>query len=252
MMAKYQVVFIKLEAAVQKLTSFQNARQQLLLQRAFSRFRRNARLAAAETGKAQLAAAVFRKVRSKVSILVKICAQKRKMHLAKTLHQLKNFATFSIDSQKLERKLKDLAEKQKRESATKEQTICELEAQTNKKTSEIESLRTTEAELTETLKAKEETEVALKDTLEKFKKTKPGSAKPKNSEEKIKELEGKIRALENENKMLREEWDATETNVESFVKEISDMIDSQEFTRFYLLFCRGISRKTKFRAAIRR
>ena len=228
MMAKYQVVFLRLETAVQSLAKVKNRRMKLILQRAFSKYRANAKKAKYnEQNKSNL---ILKKVKGTVSGLVQICGRKLTILFTRYLGKLRLHHELTKHSTEIEHKLKELAENHKKENTAKDQAMGIIEQKLQQKAAEMIALKGSETLLKDKLIQKDEQERALKEVLDKFRKAKPEAKKaPKVYEEKVKELENKIKALENENKTLKDEWDATETNVESFVREISEMMETQEF-----------------------
>lgn len=228
-MAKYQVVFTKLDNAIRKIARIRKMKNKLTLQRAFEKYRKSANKITNSISLKQTE--LLGKIKGNLKNLMKIYSRKRKIIIFKYFNKFKSFVENRNHYEKVEKKIKEINEKYKKETSLKDQNLTNLEQKIKQKTVEVEKLRENENLLKEKIKQKEEREIALKDALEKFKKSaKPESVKKgKDGEELLKELENKIRMLEAENKTLKEQWDLTQGNVEDFVQVITELIDSKDF-----------------------
>ncbi len=227
-MAKYQLVFIRLESTVSRLIRIRKGRQTLVLAKAMERLRTN--VATARRVEGEGAGSVLRKLRTAARTLEGQYIRVRTRAKARLLARWRLAAENVRAAQKTDKAIKEASEKWKKELGTKEAKISQLEQNAKKNADEIEELKRAESLLSQTLKELEEKEKAMREAVEKFRKRGADDRKlPKDAEERLRELETHIRALEGDNKALREQIGATEGNVESFIQEMSDLIDSREF-----------------------
>ena len=199
-----------METVVSKLCNIKRTREIMNLKMFFRKFRENCKAISSN----MLAEAAVKKVKSAVSSIIRIYKKNRLVSLRSYLlkYQLINEAMKFAKEKK-----QKLEEKYKKVIVGKDKEINSLEEKAKLKLKEINVMKKTQKSLKEKLKQEHG---VLKD-----------SKKGKYSEEYIKSLKGKVRELQRDNKVLKEEWNATENSVENFVQEITEMIESQEFAR---------------------
>ncbi len=233
MMAKYQIVYLRFEAAVEKLAHLRKTRRTLQLRRAFVRYR-----AAGSTGPVapEQLESLSNKLRSSLVRLGQLAETKaRTQPESRALFRWRGATAFLRERAAAERRARQAEEKRKAELIAKDKELDALTQKQKQREGEIEGLREAEATLQAEIKEKEERERAMKETLDKFKSVRDGGVADdkrlsKKVEEKIHRLEVRARTLEKENQTLREQVDNEEADTAAFINEMNEVLDSTQFT----------------------
>lgn len=224
-MAKYQVVFTKLEATVQKLCYMRRTRELLCMKAFFRKFRENCKT----MSKKMQAVTALKKVKKAIRNMLRTHKKTRASLLRKYLLKFKVMA----EARKYAEEMGKASTK--KGISEKDKEIASLRQWVNQKAKEVENLRKVQDSLKERLRQDRGTSSDSK----RLKVTSPRSCK--HSKDHAKALKSRVRELERENKVLREEWEETEGSVENFIQEVTEMIESQEFARNFL--CPGVELK---------
>ncbi len=227
-MTKYQLVFIKLAAAVRKLGQVRETRQLLAKRRAFDRYRECTTMLRQCVGyKAQ---ALVGKMKAALQTLVSTCRGLHAVSLARSMRRWRQVCWTSTILSKHELNFKAAEDAAKLALARKDRTLAELEQKLQTTAAEIAHLKASKITLRQTLKDSESKEQALLESLQKSKqKQREDKTLPRKSDNKLQALEQQLAALEQIRQKLRERLDSTENGVGLFVNEMNEMLDSHEF-----------------------
>jgi cell division protein FtsB len=214
-MAKYQVVFTKLEAAVKKLCFIRKTRERLSLKTFFRKFRENC----SATSKEIMAVPAVKRLKAAILTIIRLHKKSRISILRKYMLKFQLMAEVKRYAEVSEQRIKE-----SNKQGNKDKEIASLKQWVKQKAKEVENLK----KLQESLKERLRQDRGMSND--------PKIASPrstKHSKDHVKALKARIRELEGDNKVLRQEWEETESSVESFIQEVTEMIESQEFARTF-------------------
>jgi len=229
-MAKYQLVFVKLRAAAQRIVQITRNYELLKKHKSFTIYRENvSKIKECEQNKAKT---ILDTIKSALKNMVRIRDSKRKIILSKYALKWKENVQRIRIYKEMNKKITQTEEKLKKELSAKEKSISALEQKLQQHVNEAVTLKENEKNLKQTIKEKEEKEKILKEMFEKVKRNKDtddNKRMPKSVEERLQILENHVSNLENENKELKERLESTDSNVGGFIQEISEILDSNDF-----------------------
>jgi len=219
-MAKYQVMFTKLETTVKKLCLIRRTRELLNLKTFFKKFRDNC----LATPKEMLAMKALKKLKAAMLTMIRIHKRNRISLLRKYMLKFQLMAEAKKYAEVNEQRIR---ESSKQEDKDKE--ISSLNQWIKQKEKEVENLKKRQ----ESVKKRLKQDRGMSNDSKKTRIASPRSFK--HSKDHVKALKSRIRELERDNKVLREELEETEASVEDFIQEIYEIIESQDFARTFLL-----------------
>ncbi len=227
-LAKYQLVLVKLRAAVAKVVRIARARDLCRLQRAFGRYRGN--VAVARNVQTHRARMLLEQMQTAIQGVARVYRRKRRARVLRFMERWRHLSSKAQISKELTKRVASTEERHKKELSSHDRKLATLEQKTQQQGAEAAELQGRTMSLKQAIANKEEKEHALRDTLERVKKHEGEERKlPQKVEEKLRTLETHMVGLEAENKELRERLESTESSVGGFVQEVSEVLDSQEF-----------------------
>ncbi len=237
-MAKYQLVLIKLQAAMSKLVRMAKAQDLCRLQRGFLKYRAN--VTAVRSVQDSRARLLLDRMRSSIQGLASIYSRRLRSHLVRFTERWRFASAKARLLKELSRRAAASEEKHRKDLASRDHKIAALEQRAQQQVAEAAALKESEKTLRQTAKEKEERERALKETLDRARKREGEDRKlPRSVEERVQALEAHVATMETENKELRERLESTENNVGGFVQEVSELLDSHEFVSMQSSMIRG-------------
>lgn len=218
---KYQLILMKIHSALSKLNRLVKHKESLRLQRTFSHLKdilnKNA-----ERSKARK---LIESVRGTLRTTVRTREVREQALLLRFVHRWKDAAEKIKTTKDVNETIKTAEDKLRKELKAKSQSIIALEKKLQQQTEEKKELKKAENLLRQTLKDKEEHEGSIKEIMEKQKKRNSSKA----GDNKVQALRTNLIRLENENRELRDKLEAAESNVDGFVREVNDLLDTHEF-----------------------
>ena len=222
MMTKYQLVFIKMESTLNKVSHIIRKKESINVAQAFSKINSETKNASAlRKYKTQL---VYYSLKDNTSQLVNAIANLHKKSVLKGFKAL----WFTSKAYKNERVFKEEKEKYTESLVAKDREITQYAKKLEELNSIAISSKNKEAELMSKLKQREKQisalEVEKADVL-KSKKSISGENTALN-----RALEEKLREMQQENEELKDKLYSAENNVGIFVKEMSELLDYHELS----------------------
>jgi chromosome segregation ATPase len=228
MMAKYQMVYLKLESTVLSLARMCRTRHLVMVQRAFERLRSHARTW--PQTHAQQVQSTLQHMKAMLATIIGTFRTKQRLLLISAVGRWRRTAEGVRVQESREKAMAEVEERHKKAVGAKDQTIAGAEQKLRQCAKELAGLKDNEKALKLALKEKEDREKTLKENLENHKKRESEDKRlPKKTEDKILSLEQQMKSLEGENRELRERLEATDENVGGFIQEMTDVLDSHEF-----------------------
>ena len=228
MMGKYQVVFIKFEAAIMSLAKIRRTRQRFMLQRAFTKYRKKTALMTG-FGRNYELKATSERVKDCIGRIVKIRRIKALFSVQTALNLWRRNAELNKETTKL---TKEMDQKLRIENEQKSALLSSYEAKAKNGELELKSLKGNIDSFNRAILEKTESESTIRVELKKISSKPPLNADDGKKREK--ELLNRIKLLEEDNKNLNEQLESTEANVSSFMEEIVKLMQSKEFTSTYM------------------
>eukprot|EP00826_Nyctotherus_ovalis_P041982 TRINITY_DN427_c0_g2_i1.p1 TRINITY_DN427_c0_g2~~TRINITY_DN427_c0_g2_i1.p1 ORF type:complete len:242 (+),score=80.66 TRINITY_DN427_c0_g2_i1:355-1080(+) len=220
---KYQLILMKIHSALNRLNRLVKHKESLKLQRTFSHLRDIlTKKKNAERGKAKKA---IEDVRKTLRTIVSVRGTKEQALLLRFVCRWKDVTEKTKTTKEINEKVKKAEEKLRKELKAKSQSIIALEKKLQQQAEEKKELKKAEGLLKQAQKDKEEHEGSTKETVEKQKKRNSS----KTEDNKLQALRTSLIRLESENRELKDKLEATESNVDGFVKEVNDLLDAHEF-----------------------
>ena len=184
------------------------------------------------------ASAAAAKAGEKLRFLMRIYAKLRSLRMNKFLSRWRQRARTLAILAEHEKKMKENEENYAAEAKGKAQKLETAERKLQQKIGEVSVLKEGENSLKTTLREKEAKEKAMRELLDKFKQKDAEEKRiPKKVEERMQKLEAQAKMLEKENQVMREQLDFTETDVNGFINEMNEVLDSTDFGSM----CDGLS-----------
>ena len=223
MMSKYQLVFVKLESSLIRTIRSRLSRERVLLLRAFTRWWKKKYI---HTIKANaINEFATSSIRSSLRNCLSLNRKTKLFYLRKRLLKWKISSKHATIAKRTKVKFQAESAKLRKAIEEKDEVIKTNSKACHTLTSKIAELNSCISKLKEEQKKGEEQEKSLRTKLEAMKKKDMQS-----KDDKINQLKNQIAFLESDNNELKQKIDSTEASVASFIQEMNQLVDNQEFS----------------------
>lgn len=208
-MAKCQMVYLRLEAAVSGIVRIEKTRRLLRLRRAFFVCR--------HTAPSERPARLVRKLGASLRRFAGVPVNRAKLAVARAFSRWRGFAAIFRERKVAEKLFAEGEKKRLAELQAKDKDIASLETQQSSREDQISALKASETELHAAIKASEDKERTMSSALGKL------------TVGQLQRLETRARTLEGENQRLRDQLEGQESDMSAFVSEMNEVLDAAQF-----------------------